>query len=234
MSLTFSQGKTHFEQANYQEAIACFTQVLTENPLHVDGLYWRGLCRYKLQEYQKAIKDYDDALNISTHNANLYYERGLAQHMLNHREEALQDFDKALVLDPQNPFRYASRAFVKAAYNMIQEAIEDYIRALELDPEDAITQNNLGLLYERIGYKAEAQALFAKADKVSGLENNGGKVYYEENLSASKKEANTSSVASSPTINHQSTTRWQIVKQVFTTKATFKAFIDYWKKRLKA
>jgi Flp pilus assembly protein TadD len=41
---------------------------------------------------------------------------------------------------------------------------------VELDPEDAVAHNNLGMLLEQQGYKKEADDRFARADKLSKME----------------------------------------------------------------
>ena len=50
-------------------------------------------------------------------------------------------------------------------------AIEDYKTCIELDPEDTIAHNNLGILEEAKGYKAQAQERFKVADELQEILN---------------------------------------------------------------
>ena len=71
---------------------------------------------------------------------------------LKRMEEALHWLDRAVELQPDYGYRYASRAWMRAAAKQYDGARSDYQRAIALDPEDAVSQNNLGLLEEQLGY----------------------------------------------------------------------------------
>lgn len=126
----------------------------------------------KKGEIDKAILLYTEALNLAPDDCDILGDRGTAFLHKKDQLRCLSDFNKAVSLDPNYSYRYASRAFAKQNFGDLDGAVEDYRKAVELDPDDAVAQNNLGLLLEQQGYKKEADERFARADKLSKMEDN--------------------------------------------------------------
>lgn len=124
----------------------------------------------KKGEIDKAILLYTEALVLAPDDCDILGDRGTAFLHKKDQLRCLADFDKAVSLDPDYAYRYASRAFAKQNFGDLDGAIEDYRKAVDLDPDDAVAQNNLGLLLEQQGYKKEADERFARADKLSKME----------------------------------------------------------------
>lgn len=124
----------------------------------------------KKGEVDTAILLYTEALNEAPNNCDILSDRATAFLHKKDKLRSLADFNKAVELDPNYSFRYAARAFAKQNFGDIDGAVEDYRKAVELDPDDAVAQNNLGMLLEQQGYKKEADERFARADKLSKME----------------------------------------------------------------
>ncbi|PWL28108.1 MAG: hypothetical protein DCO96_09020 [Fluviicola sp. XM-24bin1] len=124
----------------------------------------------KKGEVDKAIFLYTEALNQAPNDCDILSDRATAFLHKKDKLRSMTDFNKAVELDPNYSFRYAARAFAKQNFGDLDGAVEDYRKAVELDPEDAVAQNNLGMLLEQQGYKEEADERFARADKLSKME----------------------------------------------------------------
>ncbi|GAB5419211.1 MAG: hypothetical protein Crog4KO_25560 [Crocinitomicaceae bacterium] len=124
----------------------------------------------KKGEIEKAILLYTEALRQAPNDCDILGDRATAFLHKKDKLRCLADFDKAVSLDPNYAYRYASRAFAKQNFGDIDAAVADYQKAVDLDPEDAVAQNNLGMLLEQQGYKKEADERFARADKLSKME----------------------------------------------------------------
>ncbi len=124
----------------------------------------------KKGEIDKAILLYTEALNLAPNDCDILGDRGTAFLHKKDKLRCLADFNKAVSLDPNYAYRYASRAFAKQNFGDLDGAVADYEKAVDLDPEDAVAQNNLGMLLEQQGYKKEADKRFARADKLSKME----------------------------------------------------------------
>lgn len=124
----------------------------------------------KKGEVDTAILLYTEALNEAPNDCDILSDRATAFLHKKDKLRSMTDFNKAVQLDPNYSFRYAARAFAKQSFGDLDGAVEDYKKAVELDPEDAVAQNNLGMLLEQQGYKKEADERFARADKLSKME----------------------------------------------------------------
>lgn len=124
----------------------------------------------KKGEIDKAIILYTEALNLAPDNCDILSDRATAFLHKKDQLRSMADFNKAVELDPNYSFRYAARAFAKQNFGDLDGAVEDYQKAVDLDPDDAVAQNNLGMLLEQQGYKKEADERFARADKLSKME----------------------------------------------------------------
>ena len=102
-------------------------------------------------------------------NPNAVHDLAICCFHLERIEEALNWLDRAVELQPDYSYRYASRAWMRVAAKQYDRARADYQRAIELDPEDAVSQNNLGLLEEQLGYQKQAQERYRIADELQGM-----------------------------------------------------------------
>ncbi|XOV68814.1 MAG: tetratricopeptide repeat protein [Fluviicola sp.] len=118
----------------------------------------------------KAILLYTEALNEAPNDCDILSDRATAFLHKKDQLRCMADFNLAVALDPDYSFRYAARAFAKQNFGDLDGAVADYKKAVDLDPDDAVAQNNLGMLLEQQGYKKEADERFARADKLSKME----------------------------------------------------------------
>lgn len=245
-NIYFLAGLEKCKQGAYQEAIASFTQALSQCPQHLESYFNRAMARQKLGEYHKALKDYDEAINLAPYNAEIYSERGVVKHLLKDNRGALEDLNKALSLEPNNPYRYSSRAYIRAFIGDNLGAVEDYEKAIELDPEDAIALNNLGLLEDKLGKKEAAQAYFMRADQIADKGKTFEKPDLEEILKKHEEKERirleSERLLKQPkgtgeqlASNQKPTSQAyiKVIKSVFTSKETFKEFITFVKNPFK-
>ncbi|MGB0525646.1 MAG: tetratricopeptide repeat protein [Flammeovirgaceae bacterium] len=256
MNEYYIKGLEHCKNEQFEEAISEFNRSLLLNPAHMECFYNRGMAKFRLERYLDAIQDFDEALDLNPNNADILSQRGVTKHLMGNSEAGLKDLDQAQVLEPTNAYRYSSRAFIRAKVGDVFGAQDDYKKALELDPEDAIAWNNLGLLEDAIGYKQSAQERFKKADGIADEGQTFEKPDLDEIIKANKenntprpkvsvtpstektlardKSPNQSIKTQQDEIKSTSTTPplstkeyIRVVKDVFTSKAVFKDFIQF-------
>lgn len=177
---------------------------------------------YQNKDFEKAVYWYSRAISVDSTDPELYAERGVAYFHRNMLKESLQDLNKAQELEPKRAYRYSSRAYIKDAMGDTRGAIEDYKIAIKLDPEDAVAHNNLGLLEEKLGHTAQAQALFDMADAMAKDQPGDG-----ENIPRPRNIQRE--------INHSKsdkTLAGQMI-DVFRSKKTFREFVTFIRNGLK-
>jgi predicted Zn-dependent protease with MMP-like domain/Flp pilus assembly protein TadD len=93
--------------------------------------------------------------------------RGVGYSQLGEHENAIEAFGRALDLDPDHGEAQLERALSRFELGHFDLARRDFERLTREFPDDAWSVHYLGLIAERQGREAEAEALFARARKLS-------------------------------------------------------------------
>ncbi|MBM4424251.1 MAG: tetratricopeptide repeat protein [Chloroflexi bacterium] len=142
-------GRQAFDAARYDEAIAEFTIVVTDDPASAEAYYLRGSAYYKRYEdayarndpdadgedFNRAIDDFTKAIELSPAYAEAYNYRGLAYAGFGMNEQALADYNTAIQLKPDLETPYYGRGYLYETEGKIDLAIADYRRFLELNDD---------------------------------------------------------------------------------------------------
>ena len=189
--------------------------------------YEKALALTKEQKYLEALELYNAALKSDNSNPDILHDRGVCLFHLKRVEPALDDFNRAAELQPDYSYRYSSRAFILSSMKKYDEAAADYQKAIDLDPEDAVAHNNLGMLYEQMGYAKQAKEHFSISDEVKKILGEEGIVSetpppLKEELPNAQSETSTQKIQSQEPENRSTT-----IKSVFTKRETFREFIRF-------
>ena len=198
--------------------------------------YEKALALTKDQKHEEALVLYNTALISDNVNPDILHDRGVCLFHLKRIEPALDDFNRAAELQPDYSYRYSSRAFILTAMKRYDEAAVDYQKAIELDPEDAVAHNNLGMLYEQMGYAKQAKDHFAVSDEMKKMLEAEGIIPERENppVEAQKNEpAPTPEPLPEVTVAPGNADRSSTIKSVFTKRETFREFVRFMSKGFK-
>lgn len=190
----------------------------------------RGAENLNNGQFDLAVDHFSKAIEADPSIAHYHSERAVAFVNMKKFQLAIQDLNQAVELDPNYGFRYAARAFVKNALGDKNGAIADYEKAIELDPEDAISRNNLGLIYEYGGKMEASKTLFKEADELSDATNNPLPEINKEGGNGPKSDAHNQQNTSN---KEDKISFLQAIKKIFTDKDTFKEFISFIKNGFK-
>jgi tetratricopeptide (TPR) repeat protein len=116
----------------------------------------RGYILYVTQNYEESIQEYKEALKINPNLAMLHMELGQNYRALSARDEAIQEFTVANTLnasDPE-PDYWISRTY--ATFGEFSKALQYADTAVSDSPGDASLRGNLGVMYYRNLFWAEA------------------------------------------------------------------------------
>jgi tetratricopeptide (TPR) repeat protein len=185
-----------------------------------NALIWheksRVLCT--LGRLNEALQAANSALELDPDNPVYLVERATVYIHLRRYGLALLDMDRAVILAPDNPYPLACRAYLKDLTGNTEGAVDDYQKALALDPDDAVLHNNLGLLWEKLGWKQKSGDLFAKADQ---LAREMGLFLEPVEKSLHQTESPPAGEAAVPL------TRWAILKGLFNNATLRKEFLTF-------
>jgi predicted O-linked N-acetylglucosamine transferase (SPINDLY family) len=119
----------------FEEAVACYNQVLAVRPNDPDALNARGNAFQDLKRYAEAFADYDQALALRPGHLDAMLNRGLALQALNRLDEAMTAFDEVLATDPNDAETLHHRGNLLFLFGRFEAALDDYRRALRIKPD---------------------------------------------------------------------------------------------------
>ena len=116
----------------------------------------RGYILYVTQNYEESIQEYKEALKINPNLAMLHMELGQNYRALSARDEAVEQFTLAITLNPSDPEPnyWISRTY--ATFGEYSKALQYAETAVGVSPGDASLRGNLGVMYYRNLFWAEA------------------------------------------------------------------------------
>ena len=149
----FTVGMTRYTAEDWDGAIACFSDALSQTAERVPVLdqstiyFYRGAAYYYKGDYDRAITDYDQAIRLQPDLAGAYYNRGLTYADKGDYDRAIADYDQAIRLRPDLAEAYYNRGNAYADKGDTDRAIADYDQAIQLRPDYATAYYNRGVAY---------------------------------------------------------------------------------------
>lgn len=183
-----------------------------------------GLAKVKENEHQNAIDLFTIVLDADPKNADALSQRAVCYLNLGKYDLSMFDMNQAIEFDSNYSYRYSCRAYLKARLRDHVGAVADYQRAVELDPEDHIAYNNLGLAQEQLGYAQASKRNFDKSDELNGI---------ERKIKDPKSFLAGDTIEPNFIIPDKKASKSEVLKDVLTTKKTFKEFILFIKNGFK-
>jgi len=88
----FRKGLFLVWKEDYQEALACFEEVIEKKPDYAEAHFFLGLCRAGLGDYGGAITAYKQALQINPDYGWAHYGLGLTYLLMGDRTSAMEEY----------------------------------------------------------------------------------------------------------------------------------------------
>jgi len=151
-----NKGISFHSLGRYQEAIECYSKVLSIDPQNVVAWSNKGCSYNLLGQYQKALECYDKALVLDPQNAGAWNNKGDSLGFLGRYREAIDCYDKSLDIDPQDADTWNNKGNSLNSLGRYQEAINCFDKALDIDPQCAAAWNNKGISLNSLGRYQEA------------------------------------------------------------------------------
>ena len=104
-----SKAKNEIKQNQLELATATLRQILAEQPMHRDALYFFAVCLRRQDSHDKAFEVLNKLLEVQPHNGRAFQEFGHNYVALNEMDRAAEQFRLAV---SKNPSLVASWAFL--------------------------------------------------------------------------------------------------------------------------
>ncbi len=147
------------------DAIAEYQFIIKQRPDFAAAYVGLGRAHAELKNIDEAVRDFRTAAGLARNNPAPYHALGRLYAQQKHFDEAIAAFDLALRINSRFLPALSDRATVFAQMGRDKQAIADFETLVKANPADAVTRLRLGLLYHRVGRKAEAKAMLLEAVK---------------------------------------------------------------------
>ena len=118
----YRQALTFYQNAQNQESIELFRQLLSEdkkNELADNAQYWIGECYYSMKQYRRAIVEFEKVFAFKNTNKDddAQFKLGLCYAALGEREKAIDELQRLIDYYPQSEYVENAKQFVKRDYD---------------------------------------------------------------------------------------------------------------------
>lgn len=154
-------GLIRLNQQDYKAAVESFGKALELAHDDVESWYYMGLAQQAQAHLEKALHYYEGALKRDPNDFHTQLEMGTILLTEGRREQALVHLRSAQAIRPGNPNVYQLLSEAYLGSGDLRQALESARHAVELMPKDRQAHYQLGLVFARLGNRAEAQKEFA-------------------------------------------------------------------------
>ena len=132
------EGKTYYNNGEYDKAIEIFKKAVELNPNDDESCRWLGNSYLQNNQIEEAIKYHLKATELNPNKCDNWSMLGNSYRINGQKEEAIKYCLKATELNPDNSENWF---WLGASYNQngqYQEAINSLLKAVELNPDDEL------------------------------------------------------------------------------------------------
>ena len=154
-----NKGNSLYILKKYNDAVACFDQVLDLNPQNWSIWVSKANVLKSQRQFSDALACLERAEAANTtaeHMEFIWWARGDVLGLLQRREEALTYYDRALVLDPKLDLCWQSKAYTLSEIGRHAEAVDCYAHVVAIDPKNANAWLARAEILRKLGREAEA------------------------------------------------------------------------------
>ena len=155
----------------YGAAVEPYQQALALQP-KPNLAYNLGYCAMKAKRYDTAVAAYQQALEMDPGFVEARYNLSLTFMNAGRYTDAVASFDRLLEMEPNSYRAYYSQGLSYYYLGEYDKALECYDLALEQN-ETVNVLNNIGLVYDKLGKKKEAQKYYKSAQDLKKGKKNG-------------------------------------------------------------
>jgi tetratricopeptide (TPR) repeat protein len=150
----------------YRQAVPVYQKMLELQP-DAQTAYNLGVTAGRAEMWDEAIAAYDLALELAPDGKEAAYNRAVAFMQAGRLEEAAEAFAAYRERDPDSYKAALNHGVTLFKLGRYEEAVDVYNETLEID-ETAEAWGNLGLAYQELGDKKQAQLCFKESRKLGG------------------------------------------------------------------
>ena len=131
----FKQGKSYYDNANYEEAVKCFNKALELESNNAENWAWLGFSYFGTHNNEKAIKYLSKSVELNPNDAENWFCLGDYYKINGNYEEAIRCLKRAVELEPNEAYNWRWLGDSYLSNNDEDEAMYAYNKAIEINPD---------------------------------------------------------------------------------------------------
>jgi tetratricopeptide (TPR) repeat protein len=167
-----SLGRVFGQRQMWHEAIACYRQALSRDPLNPAIHFNLGIALRAAGRLDEAILAFEQVCDLEPASANAWLELGSTLYAAGRPDPAARCYERAIHQGPDSSKARYNLAVLRAGQGRWSEARDLLLQAVKLQPFDADAHNNLGSAYRALSDPARAHAHFRTALKIQASHRN--------------------------------------------------------------
>ena len=129
------KGDEYFQQGNYEEAVAAYSETLSTDPSNVQVLYGRARAKEELGNEAGAIEDFKEALRYDDRNVRVLIGLGDVYYNQKDFANALFYYEQATNFEKNNALALFKEGRAHHKLGNVEEAMDLYNDALRENPD---------------------------------------------------------------------------------------------------
>ncbi|MFT6166674.1 MAG: Tfp pilus assembly protein PilF [Vicingaceae bacterium] len=156
------------EEKNYflQKAITAFEKAITIHPNYSEAYADVGLAYFRMNDFKKAERNYLKATQLNPANATALSNLGSLYFNTQRYQEAKSIYERALRINPNHIDGLANYASTLGTLGDYEGALRFFKKAIALNPGEPNYYQMVGVTYQNLGKKTEAQKYFQLAKRL--------------------------------------------------------------------
>ena len=159
----FEQGKSDYENEEYDKAIEIFKKAVELNPDDYLNWYWLGRSYNDNEQYQEAINSGLKATQLNPDYAGNWFELGGAYRDNKQYQNAINSYLKATQLNPNDDEYFVSLGWVYYDMELYKDAMQSFIEALKLNASNSNAYYGIGKIFMESSQYDKAKDAIKKA-----------------------------------------------------------------------
>lgn len=124
------QGAKVMEEGRYEEALAIFKEVISEEPTNALARHLLGMAYYQREDYKSAQEEFLEAIKLNPNLSDAHHNLGNIYLQDGKLEEAAACYEKAIELDPRAGEYYIALGQIYARMGKMEQARSAYEKAI--------------------------------------------------------------------------------------------------------
>lgn len=141
------EGKTYYNNGEYDKAIEIFKKAVELNPNDDDSWRWLGNSYNRNGQIEEAIKYYLKAAELNPDDSRNWFNLGISYSNNEQYKEAINSFLKVVELNPDDSYSWYGLGNSYIKNKQVEDAIKSLLKATELNSNDYQSWLDLAISY---------------------------------------------------------------------------------------